>query len=345
MNVKLLLTFLLAPFAALAQGFAGLGGDAEGFDDPYAGYEFQFPADHGPHPAFRIEWWYVTATLEDEDGNDYGIQWTLFRSALKPFDQEGWQSPQLWMGHAAVTTPTEHFFDERLARGGIGQAGVNATPFAAWIDEWQMKGPDINTIHLTARGQEFGYDLGLQAQGPLVFHGDAGYSVKSAEGQASFYYSQPAYSVTGTLNLPDGEVSVSGEAWLDREWSSQPLSEDQTGWDWFSLNFDTGERLMAFRLRGGRGDFTSATWIARDGTTTALPDKAISFVPLQSASVADRDIPIKWRINLPERNLDIEVQAMNPDAWMGTTFSYWEGPVEVSGSHLGRGYLEMTGYQ
>ncbi len=346
MNVKALLTALLIlfPLQTTAQGFAGLGGDAEGFDVPQRGYAFDFPADHGPHPTYRIEWWYLTANLKGEDGQDYGIQWTLFRSALKPFETEGWQSPQIWMGHAAVTTPQRHYFAERLSRGGIGQAGATAQPFAAWIDEWRMSGPDFDTLSLTANGADFGYTLSLNAQGPLVFHGDGGYSVKSADGQASYYYSQPFYTVDGTLHLPDGDVTVTGQAWLDREWSSQPLAEDQSGWDWFSLSLDDGDKLMAFRLRGARGDFTAATWIHADGRTEALPNGSARFTPLETAPVAGREVPIRWNVVIPDRDLDVDVSAMIPDAWMATNFQYWEGPIFVSGTHTGRGYLEMTGY-
>lgn len=305
-----------------------------------------FPADHGPHPDFRIEWWYLTATLRDADGRDYGIQWTLFRSALAPGEAEGWSSPQLWMGHAAITTPDAHFFAERRARGGIGQAGVMAVPFSAWIDEWEMTGPgDLSRLTLSAGGTDFAYDLSMRATGPLVLHGHAGYSVKSAAGQASYYYSQPAFAVTGTLHLPDGPVEVSGQGWLDREWSSQPLAADQSGWDWFSLSFEGGARLMAFRLRGAGGDFRSGTWIAPDGTATPLPEGAFESEPLERAQVAGRAVPVVWRLRLPGHGVNVTIRALNPQSWMGTTFPYWEGPVSISGSHEGKGYLEMTGYQ
>lgn len=346
MNAKawFLILALLLPAQLRAQGFAGLGGEADGFDVPQLGFQLSFPQDHGPHPTFKIEWWYLTANLKGEDGRDYGVQWTLFRSALKPYEEQSWQSPQLWLGHAALTTPDAHYFAERLSRGGIGQAGVTATPFEAWIDEWYMRGPDFNALKLRANSSEFGYDLSMRATGPLVFHGDAGYSVKSTQGQASHYYSQPFFDLTGTVHLPDGDVAVTGQGWLDREWSSQPLAEDQSGWDWFSLSFEGGDKLMAFRLRGEAEDFTSATWIGKDGETTALDDGSIFFEPLQTANVADRDIPVEWRVTLPARGVDIVVSALTPKAWMATRFAYWEGPVTVSGSHSGRGYLEMTGY-
>ena len=342
MNVRVFLVFWLWATSAVAQGFAGLGTEAEGFAIPDPGYRFDFPQDHGPHPDYRIEWWYLTATLQGEDGRDYGVQWTLFRTAMHPGEAEGWDSPQIWMGHAAVTSADEHLFAERLSRGGIGQAGVISEPFQAFIDDWRMEG--IDRMRVTARGAEFAYDLELVADGPLVLQGEGGYSVKSPDGQASHYYSQPFYRVSGVLDLPGGSVNVSGQGWLDREWSSQPLSEDQHGWDWFSLQFEYGARLMGFGLRGLETVFTSATWIDPDGTTTAFTDGALRLTPLNRALVAGRNIPVEWRVELPARGVDVEVEALNPGAWMGVSFPYWEGPIRVRGSHEGRGYLEMTGY-
>lgn len=339
---------LVAPAASTsAQGFGGLGTEATGFAIPQRGTALRFPRDHGPHPLYRIEWWYLTANLKGEDGRDYGIQWTLFRSALAPEEKPGWDSPQVWMGHAGLTTENKHFFAERLARGGIGQAGVTATPFSARIDDWEMTGTGqgIDQLTLSAQADDFAYVLDLSAEGPLVLHGDRGYSVKSSSGQASYYYSQPRYRVSGTLTLPTGPVAVTGQAWLDREWSSQPLDEDQSGWDWFSLSFDSGEKLMGFVLRGGDRDFTSGTWIATDGTATALEPGLFAATPLENSIVEGRSVPTRWQINLPERELSVTVDAIYPHAWMGTSFPYWEGPVRINGSHSGMGYLEMTGYE
>ncbi|GHF56363.1 lipocalin-like domain-containing protein [Seohaeicola zhoushanensis] len=347
MNARLLALLLLClPGFATAQGFAGLGTDAQGFAVPDPAHRLSFPADHGAHPEFRIEWWYLTATLTGEDGRDYGIQWTLFRSALAPYEAEGWASPQLWMAHAALTTPDRHFVAERRARGGIGQAGVSAEPFLAYLDDWEMRAtaPGIVALSLSARGQDFSYALTLEAQGPLVLQGDQGYSVKSRDGHASHYYSQPAYDVTGTLTLPDGPVRVTGQGWLDREWSSQPLSGTQSGWDWFSLSFEGGEKMMGFRLRDTAGDFTAATWISPDGSAEALPEGALSVEPLTTSQVAGRGVPTRWRLDLPAKGLSVDVTALNPQAWMTTSFPYWEGPVTITGSHAGKGYLEMTGY-
>ena len=343
MNAKVFF-LLLWPITASAQGFAGLGTDVDSFSSPQSPAQFDFPIDHGPHYDYRIEWWYLTANLEGLDGTPYGLQWTLFRSALTSDGGKGWSSPQLWMGHAAVTTPDAHFVTERLARGGIGQAGVQADPFEAWIDDWQLVGPDFAALTMTASGPDFAYDMVLNSDGPLVFHGDEGYSVKSAEGQASFYYSQPFYAIQGTLILPTGSIEVAGDAWLDREWSSQPLSDSQTGWDWFSLSLEDG-KLMGFRLRQTDGSYyTSATWIDPNGSATSYANGAFEADPVAISDVGGRDVPTTWNVRLPGRGVDVEVTAINPQAWMDTTVPYWEGPIIVQGSHTGRGYLEMTGY-
>ena len=355
----LAVTSLALTSPALAQGFADMGAAADGFAVPDRATVLEFPADHAAHPDFRIEWWYVTANLTGTDGLEYGLQWTLFRTALAPGpssgdgEGEGWDSPQLWMGHAAVTTPDAHFVAERLARGGIGQAGVTlgkGAPLRAWIDDWQMlsgASPDadaLSRLALTASGDGFGFAVDLTAEGPITLHGDKGFSVKSDGGQASHYYSQPFYRVTGQLDLPQGPVGVTGQAWLDREWSSQPLGADQTGWDWFSLSFEGGERLMGFVLRDGGAGFTSGTWIDADGTAHPLAPGALRAEPLDRADVAGRAVPVVWRLTLPERGLDVTLRALNPAAWMATSVPYWEGPVRFDGSHRGRGYLEMTGY-
>ena len=338
MSVRAFLVALLLAQPVGAQGFAGLGQGAEGFAIPEPGRAFAFPADHGPHDDYRIEWWYLTAALQDAEGRSYGVQYTLFRSALTP------AGPQVWMGHFGLTSPEAHFTGERFARGGVGQAGVTAEPFDAWIDDWELAGPDLGTLSLRAATAVAGYDLDLTARGPLVFHGDGGFSVKSAAGQASYYYSQPFYEVTGTLDLPGGPVAVTGRGWFDREWSSQPLEDDQEGWDWFSLHLNDGARLMAFGLRGGEG-FHYASYIAADGTLTPYYGDALALEPLRSATVEGREVPVEWRLALPAEGIDLEVRAVNDDSWQGTLFPYWEGPVTGTGSHAATGFLEMTGYE
>jgi predicted secreted hydrolase len=339
-----------------AQGFAGLGRDVAGFAPVVPGRPLSFPADHGPHPDFRIEWWYVTANLRDAAGAAYGVQWTLFRQAMAPKEMagvqpEGWANQQIWMGHAAVTGADTHRTSETFGRGGIGQAGAEAKPFRAWIDSWEIRGLDglsdttIAPLQISASGADFSYTLRLEAQQPLVLQGNAGYSRKSERGQASYYYSQPYFEAAGTVVIDDKPIEVRGQAWMDREWSSQPLASDQTGWDWFSLHLASGEKLMLFRLRQTDGQhYFSGNWIGPDGHSAQIAAHDIEMTPITTTAIGERKLPTAWRVAIPARGLKIETAALNTKSWMGTSFPYWEGPIHFAGSHSGVGYLEMTGY-
>jgi predicted secreted hydrolase len=345
-----LLGFGLRP--ARAQGFAGLGTKGGGFAQVVPGKTFSFPADHGPHPDYRVEWWYVTANLADATGAAYGAQWTLFRQAMQPgAEQEGWANQQIWMGHAAVTRADTHRFSEKLARGGVGQAGVEANPFRAWIDSWEMRGLDqmrddaIAPLGLKASGADFDYTLRCDADRALALQGDAGYSKKSERGQASYYYSQPFFKATGRITIDEKPTEVAGLAWMDREWSSQPLAPDQTGWDWFSLHLNSGEKLMLYRLRQKDGhDNLFGNWIEPHGLSAEIASADNSLTPTTFTEIEGRKVPTGWRIVIPAHGVRIESFPLNARSWMGTSFSYWEGPIRFSGSHSGVGYLEMTGY-
>ena len=346
---------LTAPFAAsraYAQGFAGLGSGSDGFAEVVVGHRLEFPRDHGPHPDYRIEWWYLTANLKDAAGEEWGAQWTLFRQAMAPgARQEGWASQQIWMGHAAVTSASVHRYSEKFARGGVGQASAEATPFRAWIDSWEMGARDsfnvqsVAPLGVSASGDDFSYVLNLAADRPLVLQGNGGYSKKSERGQASYYYSQPYFVASGTITLGEKEIPVTGRAWMDREWSSQPLASDQTGWDWFSLHLDTGEKVMLFRLRQKDGrNYFAGNWIDGSGRSEPLPADAIVMMPTVFTDVDGRRLPTSWSVSIADRGLKIDSVPLNAKSWMGTRFAYWEGPISFKGSHGGIGYLEMTGY-
>jgi predicted secreted hydrolase len=351
MNAKAFLMFLFLPVAALAQGFAGLGSEADDFAQVTPPAALVFPRDHGAHPDFRIEWWYLTATLIGPDGADYGVQWTLFRQAMRPGgERAGWESPQVWMAHAALTTAKDHHYAERFARGGIGQAGVTSEPFDAWIDAWRMQGTAeagdaLGALRLTAGGADFGYDLALTADRPPVPQGEGGFSVKSDAGQASYYYSQPFYAAVGTISLDGATIPVTGQAWLDREWSSQPLTAEQDGWDWFALHLEGGGKLMLYRLRNADGSaYLAGTWIGADGRPTPLAPDQIVAEPTGWAEAGGRRLPVAWHLAVPDFGLAVDTEPLNAQSWMGTAYAYWEGPMRFAGSHAGRGYLELTGY-
>lgn len=274
--------------ATLSAAEALAGGDTAGFARAMEVRPFVFPDDHGAHPGYRTEWWYLTGHLEAVDpgagagaeGREFGFQLTFFRNSLAPDAPErasAWSTNQLWMGHFAITDVTtgRHLHEERFSRGAAGLAGAVADPFRVWLEDWELaRLPDAPPVE--GSGSAFPFRLraslagpvggasgpGLDARGPAsldlrvdegkppVLQGDRGLSQKGPEpGNASFYLSWTRMPVRGTLRLGDARLDVQGEAWMDREWSTSALGEVHLGWDWFSLQLDDGRELMFFELR------------------------------------------------------------------------------------------------
>jgi predicted secreted hydrolase len=337
-----------------------------GYAEVKRGVPLIFPQDHFPHPDYRIEWWYMTANLKDQQGQDWGLQWTLFRQSLSPdANLEGWDSDQIWMAHAAVTTPDKHFFAQRFSRGGIDQAGVNqlsgSNGFDAWIDDWRWQSASDTLFPSTLDFNvgEHKVSLELNSKDDWVLNGDAGFSQKSAQGQASYYYSQPNITVKGTVKTEDKTIPLSGNAWLDREWSSQALAQNQKGWDWFSLHLDDGNKLMVYQLRHDTGnDWISGSWISAEGEVTPLGKDDIELNSSSESQITSNNnrsitLPLDWTIsvstsNLPALNRSLTIKPLYHEQWLSTSFPYWEGVVLVSddkGQSVGKGYMELTGYQ
>ena len=365
---------LLGPLLALVLGacgneppstgdtdFAILAQAAEGYSQAVPGRVLEFPADHGAHPDFRIEWWYLTANLADDEGRAYGAQWTLFRTAVRPPGSEptsnAWQSDQVYMAHFALTWPQGHRGFQRYARGGDhageAQAAVSAQPFAAWLDDWSLHstGDGWLPLEVRARQDDHALALRLRSDRPLVLQGGDGFSQKHPGGGGSHYYSQPFLTADGWVEIGGQRIDVTGQTWLDREWSSQFLQPDQQGWDWFALHLESGEKLMLFRLRpmpGTQGGaYRHAVLIHPDGERQELGPDAVELEVLRRDRIAGRRLPLAWRVALPTLGRELRIEALRPDQWMDVDFPYWEGAVRAEGKgpgNRGVGYMELTGY-
>jgi len=337
-------------------GLAVLARGADTYTQAQPGQALVFPRDHGAHPEYRIEWWYLTANLHDAQGQNYGAQWTLFRLAVQtPGQEDNAHRNQVFMAHMAITTPTGHLSFQRYARGGdaidTSRAGVTAEPFAAWLDDWELRstGDGWLPLEVGARQDDNAMHLQLRATAPLVLQGEAGFSAKHADGDGSFYYSQPFLKASGELTIAGQVIPVEGDAWLDREWSSQFLQPEQAGWDWFSLHLESGEKLMLFQVRGkpGVANYLQGNLMGPDGSSTPLDPGRIQLQPLQTSRVAGRDLPLHWRVSLPQIGRQFEIRATIENQWMDVDFPYWEGTVTISGDgpgNSGKGYMELTGY-
>lgn len=319
---------------------------------------FDFPADHGAHPGYATEWWYITGNLESARGARFGYQFTLFRVGLAPAppaQDSPWRATQLYMGHFAISDieGQAHHSSERFSRAALGLAGAETEPLRVWLGSWSLQGDPatgVFPLQLQADTEDFALQLSLQAGSkPRVLQGDQGWSRKgAAPGNASYYYSHTRLPTAGRIRLGTQWHELSGNSWFDREWSSSALGEDQAGWDWFALQLEDGRDLMFYRMRGRDGraqSFSQGVLVAADGAITRLTLENTQVLPTDYWTSPDGiRYPLAWRLAVPEQNIDLRVRTALPDQEMRHSVRYWEGAVEVSGSHDGVGYLELSGY-
>ena len=311
-------------------------------------FELEFPRDHGSHDDFRTEWWYLTVAVADEAGREFGIQFTLFRQALTTAEASTnpWRISHVYMAHVALSdvNRSTHMEAERFARDHPKMAGVASRPFRAYLENWTLHSMTENffPLMLRARTEDFSVEIEMEGTKPIVLQGDKGLSRKSPE-HTSYYYSIPRIAADGAITMGAKSYVVSGNAWLDREWSNGLLGERFQGWYWFALSLDDGTDLVLFSLLDsvdGSDENRVATVIDAAGVASGLDSKYWSVEPVRYW----KQWPVEWLVSLPDR--EFRVAATFDDQEMNTSVLYWEGLVHVtsSGVQIGKGYMELTGY-
>lgn len=347
---------------AMAELLSGAS-DTTGYARADRPRRFAFPDDHGPHPPFKHEWWYFTGNLSDKDGRRFGYQLTLFRIAMSPHPRPGesaWGTRQLYMAHFALTDAADDGFHafQRFERGAMGLAGAAARPFHVWLDDWSVTAVAPGAAfpaRLHAAQDGYGVNLTLQRGKPVVLEGDHGLSRKGgAPGNASYYYSLTRMPSRGTVRIGDRTFHVQGDSWMDREWSTSALAEDQAGWDWFALQLSDDREIMYYRLRntgGGTDPHSGGTLVFPDGHSRRLSQREVRLTVLDHWQSPDSGIryPAKWRLRVPGRGVDVTIAPLVKGQELNVAVTYWEGSVTVRGraggaAVSGYGYLEMTGY-
>ena len=371
------------------RGVLGESGDTTEFETADRVVEFVYPRDHGPHPRFRTEWWYLTAVLTATGGRTFGTQFTLFRQGLAPRSPAdapptgaaAWRTGQVYMAHVAVSDVAmrRHMQAERLSRGHPALAGVIATPFAAYLEDWRLEssGEDFLPLKLAVATPEFDVALTLTGTKPIVLQGEQGLSHKGPD-NASYYYSIPRIDARGSVRVDGAHHDVVGKAWIDREWSTSVLAAEYAGWDWFALHLDDGRDLMVFQLRrvdGAPDRYGAGSLVAVSGDATTLADDDFTLAVVDTW----RAWPVRWELTLngegeepsagereglaprkqepsagereglaPRMKERFLIEAAFEDQVMDTSVRYWEGVVAVrhgDGRPAGSGYMEMTGYE
>ncbi len=325
----------------------------DGFALPQAGKIFEFPRDHGSHPEFRTEWWYVTGHLDAKDGHRFGFQVTFFRQAR----HEDGKTLQLHLAHAALLdAQTGRFLhEERLTRSGW-DAASSPTTLAVRNGNWSLKlYESTQHLHIAATVQgEALLQLELEAVKPLVVFGKDGVSRKGASATAaSHYLTWPRLKTIGTVKLGAVEHTVTGEAWMDHEFSSSQLEAGQVGWDWAALQLKDGREIMVYRMRRKDGTLDPASTLAvvePDGKVRHIASDAFAWEVLDTwkSPRSAAAYPNHVRLRFENESLELKHLAADQEHDAGITqLPYWEGACDVIDSHgqiTGRAFLELAGY-
>jgi len=339
--------------------------ESEDFTKAIERRKFIFPDDHGPHPDFRTEWWYFTGNLTTDNNRKFGYQFTIFRTALTKEKSErnsDWNSNQIYMAHFAVTDieGNKFYFDEKFSREGNNLAGAQANPFKVWLEDWQIvqtedrSAFDLPVMSLKAKSEKAEIEFKLESVKPIVLQGDEGLSQKGKQsGDASYYYSFTRLKTEGKIILDGKEFSVKGFSWMDREWSTSALSEDQAGWDWFALQLNDNTEIMYYQMRKNNGTpdvFSRGAYVNKDGTSQLIKKEDVVLTVKDNwQSPTGEQYPSGWRFQIPEKEIDLTLTPAIKNQMMEVAVRYWEGSVKIEETKsgaiiLGRGYVELTGY-
>ncbi|MBX2860199.1 MAG: hypothetical protein KTR14_03125 [Vampirovibrio sp.] len=337
------------------------------FQQALPGYPYQFPKDHASHNNFKTEWWYYTGHLKTDAGKNYGYELTFFRSnpGIKNLPTKtNWALNNIYFAHFAVSDESgkKFFHTQKLGRGhskmDAGLFGAETDKYHVWTQNWQAT-LDKDTHHLAAATPEFGINLDLTPAKPLVIHGKNGVSQKaSCKGCASHYYSYSRLNTHGTLHINGKSHPVTGQSWMDHEFGSNQLTDEQTGWDWFSIQLDNNMELMLYILRqkdGGADPNSGGTLINANGKSRYVPLTEFNVIPIDEwkSPRSGGTYPMGWKINLPEENINLTITPAFPNQELHTQIpngiTYWEGACRVTGTVQGKkitgqAYVEMTGY-
>ncbi len=340
----------------------------QGWQAALPSYQFQFPRDHFSHPDYQTEWWYYTGNVRAANGRRFGFELTFFRQATtapaqRVKSESPWNPDQVYLAHLAFSDIDggQFFHTERLNRAGPGLAGANIHEARYWNGNWQVRWTDVaaGKQELQAVADGLTLNFRLTPEKPFVINGQNGVSQKGPEpGEASHYISFSRLGVSGNVQWKGASYAVTGLAWMDHEFFTEPADGTLQGWDWFAIQLNNNKELMLYRLRrksGGPDRYSSGTYIDARGQVHFLDWTQFALSPGETWSSPDSHAkyPLAWKIVVPSLQLELEqktgLQKQELFSTNRVTAPYWEGAVTFSGQMRakpveGVGYLEMTGY-
>ncbi len=323
------------------------------------------PRDLAAHGNVQTEWWYYTGHLKSASGREFGFELVFFKRrtdldkfAVVPLRLVG--NPY-YFAHFALTDKTSKTFryaHRKSANGPLDlPAAAAETHYYLNLGDWSIRESD--GVHILRATLDDGttFEASLKSEKAVVLNGEGGVSYKD-DGQASRYFAYTRMSLEADLKLNGTVEHFTGSAWMDREFGTWTPTENQKGWDWFSIQLDNGCELMCYQLRNSEGKtspYSSGTFVDENGMATKLgsPDFEIKPIGVWTSPRSQAEYPSVWRISVPSFYLDLRIVPVVEDQELDTRGStmiiYWEGACDVTGTAgesavTGQAYVELVGY-
>lgn len=323
------------------------------------------PRDLAAHSNAQTEWWYYTGHATTTSGREFGFELVFFKRrtdldkfAVVPLRLLG--NP-FYFAHFAVTDKSGKTFAYAHRKSSNGRldmpASANEDHFHLTLGDWTARTANGSHILRASIDQKNTFEVSLTPTKDVVLNGIDGVSFKD-EGEASRYFSYTRMAAEGDITL-DGQVEhFTGTAWMDREFGTWDPTENQKGWDWFSIQLDDNSELMVYQLRNSKGEpsrFSTGCFNGPDGELTKLDSTQFSIEPVGAwkSPRSEGEYPSGWKVKVPSLGIDLSIEPVIQDQELdtrGTTMIvYWEGACAVTGSRneaavTGNAYVELVGY-
>lgn len=342
-------------------------GEASSLRDGTEHAGVELPRDLYAHEGAQTEWWYYTGHLQTQSGRRFGFELVFFKRRTD-LDRVGIMplrliANPLYLAHFAVTDESRNGFryEHRKSTGGTFdlRAEASAERYFLRLGNWTVREADGAHILRATLGDDLIFEANLKSTKPHVLNGHEGVGVSfKDEGEASRYFSWTRMQAEGLITWHGVTESFRGSAWMDREFGTWRTTDNQKGWDWFSIQLESGADLMVYHLRNLAGEpspFSSGTFVDAEGEAMHLAreDFQLETLAYWTSPHTGARYPCRWRLRVPRFHIELEVTPVIEDQELdtrGTTMIvYWEGACRVTGRHAeqetrGRAYVELVGY-
>ena len=322
-------------------------GEADSLRD---GTEFDpvnLPRDLYAHKDVQTEWWYYTGHAETKDRKRFGFELVFFKRRTD-LDKLGIVPLRLlgnpiYFAHFAITDyENEKFsYSHRKSSNGTFDSPASASEnhFHLRLGDWSIRESNGNHVLRAAIREDITFEATLSPKKKFILNGKNkdGVSYKD-ENEASRYFTCPRMDLEGDITQNDETEHFFGSAWMDREFGTWTPTENQKGWDWFSIQLDNETELMCYQLRNSLNavsPYSSGVFVDKNGEFTPLSAKEFTIKPTGywKSQRTKTTYPSGWKIKVEKYNLNLSVTPIIEDQELdtrGTTMIvYWEGALSL----------------